>query len=250
HRMLDSISFTSANCGMIKLSLINITASDMFSLSSWKIKRAMESEILVMPKPLDIQLTINPRAKAVLDSEEYSMNHPGNDPSETFAIREYIPGDSLKSIHWKLSLKTDTLLVRELGMPVMDKILLLMETALPQGISEINHDQISAVTAALYSISREIDVPHTLGWMDTVSGAYISQEIINHGDLDTAFTQLLANTIKPCGTSTIEAYKSASEGRTPSHIIIAGLYVDAAHVFGLSTVTVISCMEDLLGLEI
>ncbi|MCQ2538114.1 MAG: DUF58 domain-containing protein [Lachnospiraceae bacterium] len=41
-----------------------------------------------------------------------------NDPSEAYGIREYVPGDSIKSIHWKLSEKTGKTMVREYGMPV------------------------------------------------------------------------------------------------------------------------------------
>ena len=45
------------------------------------------------------------------------------DPSETQAIREYLPGDSIRSIHWKLSQKTDTLMVREYGQTTLESSL-------------------------------------------------------------------------------------------------------------------------------
>ena len=36
----------------------------------------------------------------------------GYDFSEVTGIREYIPGDKLQNIHWKLSAKKDILMVR------------------------------------------------------------------------------------------------------------------------------------------
>ena len=51
-------------------------------------------------------------------SEVCPLTEP--DPAETQAIREYLPGDSLRSIHWKLSQKTDKLMVREYGATVQE----------------------------------------------------------------------------------------------------------------------------------
>lgn len=54
---------------------------------------------------------------------------PGTDPSETFSIREYLPGDPIRQIHWKLSQKNDTTMLRELGLPVAEETLLLLDTS-------------------------------------------------------------------------------------------------------------------------
>lgn len=38
---------------------------------------------------------------------------PGDDPGETYDIREYRSGDSIRQIHWKLSGKLDDIMIRE-----------------------------------------------------------------------------------------------------------------------------------------
>lgn len=63
-----------------------------------------------------MQLSFSDRSSVELDSDEYSMRHPGDDPSETFALREYVPGDRVRSIHWKLTEKTGEVIVRQLGL--------------------------------------------------------------------------------------------------------------------------------------
>jgi len=55
---------------------------------------------------------------ALADNDEYSMTHPGSDTSEIYAIRPYIPGDPIRSIHWKLTEKLDKVMVREFGKPL------------------------------------------------------------------------------------------------------------------------------------
>jgi len=185
----NELSLTPVYCGMIELSVIELT--DIFGLSRWNVKRTESHKLLVMPVPLDIQLRINPSTKTALDSDEYSMYHPGSDPSETFAIREYRPGDPLRSIHWKLSQKTDQLLVRELGMPVTENILLLMK------VESAEFGYISTIAAALYSVSCKLvslDIHHEIGWMGM--NEYISREISHMTDLNMAFTELLATPAK------------------------------------------------------
>ncbi|MCL2571182.1 MAG: DUF58 domain-containing protein [Defluviitaleaceae bacterium] len=243
------------NCGMVSISAIQVAAVDIFGLSAWKAAPAPCNHVLFMPNLMDTQLTINPSTKAVLDSEDYSMHHSGSDPSETFAIREYIPGDSLRSIHWKLSQKTDKLLVRELGLPVKDKVLLLLETSVPGDIKEVEYSRISEIGTVIYSVSHKLisfDILHNLGWMDTTSGLYVSREIANHNDLDNAFAELLSTEVKHCGTSTIETYSTEPDINAPSHVIIAGLVIpqDATKALSQSTVTIIGGVDDIAQLEV
>ena len=42
-------------------------------------------------------------------------------------MREYVPGDRIQKIHWKLSAKSDTLLVREDSQPLACAVVLLLD---------------------------------------------------------------------------------------------------------------------------
>ena len=53
------------------------------------------------------------------------QNRKGNDLSEIFDIREYVPGDDIRSIHWKLSSKTDTLILKEASDPSHYNVVIL-----------------------------------------------------------------------------------------------------------------------------
>lgn len=44
---------------------------------------------------------------------QQTLSKKGYDATEVFELREYQPGDSIRTIHWKLSEKFDTVLVRE-----------------------------------------------------------------------------------------------------------------------------------------
>lgn len=46
-------------------------------------------------------------------AEAGESRHKGNDSSEVSDIREYVPGDRLRDIHWKISARQDKLMVKE-----------------------------------------------------------------------------------------------------------------------------------------
>ena len=60
-----------------------------------------------------------------MESFRYSGARPGDDPGETFDIREYQEGDSIRQIHWKLTGKLDKMMIRQRSFPVDDTILIL-----------------------------------------------------------------------------------------------------------------------------
>ena len=53
--------------------------------------------------PYTGRLGILSREGFYMESFKYSKDRPGDDPGETYDIREYRSGDSIRQIHWKLS---------------------------------------------------------------------------------------------------------------------------------------------------
>ncbi len=96
-----------------------------------------------------VQLSFSDRSSVELDSDEYSMHHPGDDPSETFALREYVPGDRVRSIHWKLTEKTGEVIVRQLGLPVNNSILLLMDNSVSAPCAPEDCEALGELTASV-----------------------------------------------------------------------------------------------------
>jgi len=204
-------SINTLHCGMMLYSVKQLAAVDMFGLFEWKTNCELNGNMLIKPKQYEVQYEINDSENKVIDSDVYSTQQPGNDPAETFAIREYSPGDLLKSIHWKLSQKTDRLLVREMGLSVGNNVVLLMETSISgEGIEPA---QISALAAAVYNLSRGFvvrDIKHAIGWLNTALLMYENYEIDSYNELETAFEKLLANTVKACETTAVEVYGKAT----------------------------------------
>ena len=138
----------------------------VFGLVGAKKPVGLTAPSLVLPDVWPVELTVSERRSPDMDSSEYSMYHPGNDPSETFALREYLPGDRIKNIHWKLSEKTDHLLVRQLGLPVNNAILLVLDNTADTAPSPEEREALGEAAVSVSAALCEAGLPHQAAWLD------------------------------------------------------------------------------------
>ena len=192
-RIQKDFSVSDSCCGTIRLAAEQILISDMFGLFSFPAAAFEPQYISVLPELLSVTLNIAESAALAESSERWSQLRPGNDPSETFAIREFIPGDPIRQIHWKLSQKADKLMIRELGLPVSDDILLLFESALSPASRPKDTPAAAEALLSVSSALLEDAVPHTIAWRSAALGELESIEILNGEDMKTASAAILAS---------------------------------------------------------
>ena len=177
-------------CGTLRLSCGFASVGDVFGLFSFP-AQAFETRYISVPSEL-LSVTLNIAESSALseNSERWSQSRAGSDPSETFAIREYVPGDPIRQIHWKLSQKSDKLMIRELGLPVSDDILLLLETS----VAEDRPWDTPAAAEALLSVSAELleeALPHRIAWRSGRHGEFIMTQVENAEDEKNAAARML-----------------------------------------------------------
>ena len=202
-------TFVSAHTGKLAVSLDEARAVDLLGLFSRKLSAAAaEGSVIVPPVLRPVAVELAETADALNDAQAYSPQKPGYDPSETFRIREYVPGDPIRQIHWKLSGKTDTLLVRDLGLPVVDRMLLLLETTALPG-TEISPSDADALLDLLFSVSSALlgmEIPHTVGWHDRREDRFASREIFTAEDQAALRDDLLGNPVATGGATVSGSY--------------------------------------------
>ena len=84
-------------------------------------------ELLVLPN----RFPTEPLTLAPGDPGTEMLARASEDLSAPSDIREYQPGDALKKIHWKLSLRKQELLVRKFDEPILQEVLILMDCSRP-----------------------------------------------------------------------------------------------------------------------
>lgn len=108
----NSLDFNFSFCGVYEIACTEARVYDLLGLFSKRISNIAPANAVVLPK--DNGLRFNAE-KLVLDDEEdvYTDPYAGSDVSEIKELRDYRAGDRLSQIHWKLSTKSEDLIVKE-----------------------------------------------------------------------------------------------------------------------------------------
>ena len=97
--------------GYYELGEIEVNIQDVFGIYKLKRKIRSKTSLLVYPETVDLSSFI---ITAVEQSGELLVEDPAfQDRSRISSLRNYREGDSVKSIHWKLSAKLDHLVIKD-----------------------------------------------------------------------------------------------------------------------------------------
>lgn len=160
-------------CGSMRIRALTLRCYDVLGLFCWKKKLDKEIDVLVYPVQLQLETQLSRRPETRMTGEMYDQNRKGQDVSEVVELRDYIPGDSLGRIHWKLSEKAENLIVREFGCPSDYDVLILYDMMKNYGekpITTKQNDAVLAFTAELSYRLIERNLEHSVGRV--VQGEY------------------------------------------------------------------------------
>ena len=106
--------FTATRIGQIRLSLTDCIVQDWFGLLKIHINpssETSEASFVILPAP---DISRQPDAESISAglTEVEDSGRRGNDFSEVTDLREYIPGDRIRDIHWKASARRDEWMVK------------------------------------------------------------------------------------------------------------------------------------------
>jgi len=117
-----------AHVGVFSVGLHSCTVEDLLGLVRKKVPFQQTSfELLVLPRTFDIE----PLKLAPGDPGSELMARATEDLSAPSDVRNYQPGDAMKKIHWKLSLRKRELMVRKFDEPILQDVLILMDCSRP-----------------------------------------------------------------------------------------------------------------------
>ena len=189
-----ALPFTLATecCGAIVVTADDALLLDAFGIVKSRIASPEAAVVRALPEEFALNIAVGANADNAFDADRYSMELAGGDPTETFALREYAPGDALRSIHWKLSEKTGQLIVRELGLPIANDVLVMLENVLAAPCEAVGARKANAMASVLFSVSRALvdaEVDHVLCWASEDGETPVFCEVRNDVECDAALTR-------------------------------------------------------------
>ena len=159
----------SDRCGCIRFQFADWKARDLFGIVAFKRRADISRDMVVMPHKSRMDLALLSREGFDMESFKFSKDRPGDDPGETYDVREYRPGDSIRQIHWKLSGKLDKVMIREKSYPVDEAVLILAEPGQEGARSEAPEAVAEIYGAVLYSFMEQ-KIPCQTAVYDPASG--------------------------------------------------------------------------------
>lgn len=190
--------------GSVHAFMENVTVSDPLGIFRKKRETQAEGNYDVYPCDTGVEIGEDIFSAYNMESYRYSQKKKGNDPGEVHGIREYVKGDSPKTIHWKLSSKLDSVVVRELGYPVENDIMVILDC---------NHldsyDQADRKLNLFLSVSHgllERGMSFAAGWYNWKEQRFEEAFIHNEDELMSIIKRMIKNRMKYSEESAIAAF--------------------------------------------
>ena len=117
-----------SHVGVFNVGLQSCTVEDLFSMVNKRIPLDHSTfELVVWPNTFEVE----PLKLAPGDPGSELMSRATEDLNAPSDTRAYQPGDAMKKIHWKLSLRKGELMVRKFDEPILQDVLILMDCSRP-----------------------------------------------------------------------------------------------------------------------
>ena len=169
--------------GIVQIEIKSIRIKDLMGVCYLNKDITSAGEITVMPELLpEMEYDKTALEIGMLESEESTKR--GSDFSDVNEIREYIPGDKLMNIHWKLSAKRDILMVKD-RVSMSDRQLVVLPELCGGSPELLNMILVSAYSVIMQLINDKTTV--RLMYWSAARYEYEDKRIDYKEDLNDAF---------------------------------------------------------------
>lgn len=160
------LPYTPKGCGQTEIRLKQIRCCDIMGLNTVTVETPKPARVTVYPERLPLGVSADSSLSGFQEGAQQTISRRGNDPSEVFELREYRPGDDVRSIHWKLSGKTEEFLVKESSDTSHYSTMVLLDAGLMAGTRRCGEELLSAAVGLALTFSEkllDLGVLHYIG---------------------------------------------------------------------------------------
>lgn len=182
------VPLDTTHSGLLRCRVEKTRVYDYLGLFFLPVRKPSAVEVLVQPRAVQPEKLPNLRHFLVRRRQP----KPGGGFSEEYEMRDYRPGDSMRDIHWKLSVKTDRTIVREAQEPVRGSPLLTFDLKGPE-------NRVDEMLERLLWLSQwllEHDTPHRLVWIDPTDCRLAMAPVETEEALHTLLERLLRTPLR------------------------------------------------------
>lgn len=182
-KLEGKIPLDTAHCGILRCNAKGSRVCDYLGLFGLLVRGSFERELLVIPRPVPPE----PLPNLTTFSSGRRRPKPGGGFAEEHELREYRQGDNLRDMHWKLSAKTDQMIVREAQEPLREQILLTFD--LPETGAQLDRVLSQLLWLSQWLIDHETQ--HQIRWIDPHTTELQTVLMQNKEDIQPLLRQIL-----------------------------------------------------------
>lgn len=202
------------NCGVVQCRARFLRAYDLLGLFPIPLRPVPGASLLIRPEGAGAP----PPSLAQEARGEETVRREKGVSLEEYAVREYREGDSLRSVHWKLSSKLEQLVVREAEGGQQADLLLLFDCWGPPERLDRLLDRVAACSAYLQSRGRG----HEMCWCGPEGKELCREHVENPGDFE-RFLWRVGSRRAPADPTDVRAlWAKLVQAVPPSHVF----YID------------------------
>lgn len=160
------LPYTPKGCGQTEIRLKQIQCCDVMGLNTVTVDAPKPARVTVYPESLPLGVSTDSSLSGFQEGAQQTISRRGSDPSEVFELREYRPGDDIRTIHWKLSGKTEELLVKESSDTSHYSTMVLLDAGLKAETDRCGEELLSAAVGLALTFSEkllDLGVLHYIG---------------------------------------------------------------------------------------
>ena len=158
------IQWATPHCGRLICRAERAWTCDLLGLFPLPIPTGRPAAVLILPP--DMEQALPERLLGGGPGGGALLPRPGGGPGEDYDLRDYRPGDPLRSVHWKLSSKRDELVVRETLEPRQTTLVLTYDHFGAPAALDQTFARLCALSRALLERGR----PHHIQWASPTGG--------------------------------------------------------------------------------
>lgn len=187
------VELSSKYCGKFQVRIEYIRIFSFCSLLNRKLHPALTSTVLFYPDFSLLPVTVSETTRFfAAEHDEFDEVISGTPQIPINQIRTFRPGDRVRQIHWKLSARTDELLVRDAGQPDGFPVLLFLELTGPdKSDSAAWYSSFLEYAASLSFSLLEAKCSHFVIWYDSKEQSVVRYPVRQAEELYTCIYYLL-----------------------------------------------------------
>lgn len=244
------LPFPTNQCGRVKICQTRRYLYDCLGLFRLKCECDAEQTIIIYPRTISLELLIKQRPRSIETGDVFDEINRGQDASETFDLREYQTGDSIRTIHWKLSGKMDELLVREFSRPANYSTIVLFDfvekNEAKEELTQIINMTASLVTAVMNGL-LQLNMGHQVGYM--MQGQYTEFTVDSQDSFAQMVDRMMSLKVERKSAGTLNHFMRMGLYHRYTKVIYISKYFDENAVAELCNLINISVIVPWKGQE-